>query len=196
MLHAQIDIDRFAGHAHTPGNRGDRDAFAVQGMHLLVARHMGGMALDACLLAALLPIPVARPFPTIHLLLRCVGTLCWFVVLGRRDSSTLERGPVPQEDAFQRLDQVLGEVEAIGNLDSIRCATARCLAIAPASIATDDLRRGMPVQPGNECLGLTVREQIDHTVPLQIHQDGAIAVTTAKGEVIDAQDPRIGMLVQ
>ena len=49
-------------------------------------------------------------------------------------------------------------------------------------------------QPGSHGLRLTIRQEIHDRMPLEIHEDGAIPVTTAEGKVIDAQDTRIVML--
>lgn len=103
---------------------------------------------------------------------------------------------MPEEEGLQRLGQVLEEMEPIGNLDGIRCARSSCLGIAPTAIPTDDLGMGMMLQPRDESRGLAIREQINHTAALQIHQDGAVPVPAAEGEVVDAQDTRIVMLGQ
>jgi hypothetical protein len=52
----------------------------------------------------------------------------------------------------------------------------------------------MLLEPGDQRPRFAIREQINHTVPLEVDEDGAVPVTTTKGKVVDAQDARIVML--
>jgi hypothetical protein len=138
LVHAEIDVDRLASYPHPPGDLGDGNAFLVQDVNLLVASHMGCMALDACLFGSLRPVLRTGALATIHLVVQQVRAFRRCSFLSDGDGYVLERGPMPQEESLQCLDEVLREVKAIGDLDGIRCATSSCLAIAPSSIAADD----------------------------------------------------------
>jgi hypothetical protein len=81
-------------------------------------------------------------------------------------------------------------MEAIGDLESIGGSSSCGFSIATSPIPADDLGTPVLLKPGNHGLRLPIREEIDDPTPLQIHENGPIAVATTEGKVIDAQDSR------
>jgi hypothetical protein len=147
------------------------------------------MARFARLLHTLLPILRTFPLPLIH-------RVSWQLFLLRRGAlvhkdrfHTLERRALPEEERLQRLDQVLGEMEAIRHLCSRRRSSARGFGVPTTSVPADDLGTSMLFEPGNHGLRLSIWQKIDDPMALQIDQDRSVAVTTPEGKVIDAQHP-------
>jgi hypothetical protein len=68
----------------------------------------------------------------------------------RPDRSRLERRPVVQQEGFQRLAEVLDEVEAVDHLHRPGCPPANAVRIQVAAIATDHGNRGMLSEPGRD----------------------------------------------
>jgi hypothetical protein len=66
----------------------------------------------------------------------------------------------------------------------------RRLSVGPGSVATDQLDARMRPEPGRERGGLPIGQEIDHTMALQVHEHGAVALAPAPGPVIDAQHAR------
>ena len=64
------------------------------------------------------------------------------------------------------------------------------IGISPGPVASDDLHAGMLTQPRGQGLGLAVGQQVDNRVALQVDQDGAVAVATAPGPIVDGNHPR------
>src|SRR5579871_1895925 len=95
-----------------------------------------------------------------------------------------------QEEGFERGREVLKQMEAIGHLDRFWCAPSCSLGIPATSVPTDDLWAPVLLQPGHQGFRLTVRQEIDDAVPLEVDHDRAITVTTTEGEVVDAQNAR------
>jgi hypothetical protein len=85
-------------------------------------------------------------------------------------------------------------MEAIGNLDGLRRRLPGALSKRPAAIATDDLDAGpaMSPQPPGERGRFPVRQEIDHPMRLQVHQDGAIPRAASKREVVDSKEAQRG----
>src|ERR1700750_434078 len=77
---------------------------------------------------------------------------------------------------------------AICHLTSLRRAIAGTAGISPPSISGHDLYPSVCFEPALQGLGLTVWQEVNHTMLLQIDKNGAVALTFAKGKVIDAKD--------
>jgi hypothetical protein len=96
--------------------------------------------------------------------------------------------PLTIEEVMERVTQVLGEMKAIGDLDCLGCTVSDTVSIGSRSITRHDLHARMRSQPGCQRLGVPIREQIDPTPPLEIHENRAVATSPAKGKVIDTED--------
>jgi hypothetical protein len=70
----------------------------------------------------------------------------------------LKRRPAVQQEGFQRLAEVLDEVEAIDHLHRLGCPPANPVGVEVAVIATDDGDRGMLGQPGCHSRSRAVRQ--------------------------------------
>ena len=94
------------------------------------------------------------------------------------------------EHALERIDQVLHEVKAISDLDSVRCAGAGALSIDLSTVASDDFDARVRLQPVGERFAAAFCQQIDGLMSLQIDQDRAIRLAFVFGPVIYAQYSR------
>jgi hypothetical protein len=105
-----------------------------------------------------------------------------------------QAGVVAHEQALDGLAQIAEHMEAISNLNAIRCSVTRSLGIGAAPVPTNNLHPGMLRQPLSEGFRRPIRQQINPTVPLQIDQHGPVLPPATNGKVIDAQHARRLML--
>jgi len=92
------------------------------------------------------------------------------------------------QQPFERIAQIAEQMPAVGNLHRLRRALPRRLRIGPATIPANDLYLRMRLQPGSHRGGGAVRQQVDHPVRFQVHQDRAVGVPLAARPVINPQD--------
>jgi len=79
-------------------------------------------------------------------------------------------------------------MEAVGDLNGVRCTLTTTLCIRTGTIAHDNLDTGMTPQPIGENFGSALIDQVDRAVRFQVDQDRAISsFTSAQGKVIDTQ---------
>jgi hypothetical protein len=83
-------------------------------------------------------------------------------------------------------------MKPIGHLHRLGCSRTGAYRIGTATVPDDDLHAGMLLQPGRQGFALPIREQIDRTPCLQIHQDGAVVMALAERPVVDTQHARGG----
>jgi hypothetical protein len=90
-------------------------------------------------------------------------------------------------------------VPPIRHLDRFRRTLAHTVCVGAGAVARDHRDAGMLAQPHGEGLGLTIRQQVNDPISLQVDQDGAVAVPTAPRPIIDRQHARcwssIGALI-
>src|SRR5262245_27836264 len=96
------------------------------------------------------------------------------------------------QQLLHRVAQILYYVPAIGDMDCVWCTRSTARRVDFPTREADHLDTWMCLKPGCKGLFCTLRQQIDHPMLLQIDQDGAHALATAKRPVIHTQDPRRG----
>src|SRR5436305_2259493 len=96
------------------------------------------------------------------------------------------------ETACQRFTQGADQMPAIRRLPSLRCPETGSFGIGSRPVAADDLHPRMRLEPGGESLGGTDRQQIDHAMRFQVHQNGAVAMPPFPGPVIHPEHTRGG----
>jgi hypothetical protein len=77
------------------------------------------------------------------------------------------------DSAVERLGEIPREVETVGDLDGVGGAGPRPLGVRPAAVPGDKLHTGVGAQPRRECRRLAVRQHVDDSVPLKVHEQGA-----------------------
>jgi len=97
---------------------------------------------------------------------------------------------VPVEHPGQGVAEVAQKVPAICNLNGLGRAAANAVGVSTGAVTRDDLDAGMVVQPSPNRLRLTVGQNIDRTVALQIDDERAVMLAPAPSPVIDADDAR------
>ena len=80
---------------------------------------------------------------------------------------------------LESVDQVVYEVEAVGDLDRVGRALPRAVAVRAAAIPADDLHPRVRREPRREGGRLAVGQQVDHAPPLQVDEDGAVPLPAA-----------------
>ena len=86
------------------------------------------------------------------------------------------------EHQFQRLGQVLQQVEAVRHLHRPGSAAAGALGIGAGAVTGDDLHTGVGAQPGGERAGLAVGQQRHRAAALEVHQHGAVGVPLRRAQ--------------
>ncbi len=99
-------------------------------------------------------------------------------------------GAVTLTKGLDSLAEIAQQVPSIRDLDGVRGTLANTIAVGSSTIAGDNLNAWMVPKPrGNGC-GLTVREQIEDFVLLEIDQHGAVAAAPPPRPVIDPKHAR------
>src|SRR5918997_1520223 len=91
---------------------------------------------------------------------------------------------------LQRIPRILQEMPAIGDLACLRRALCRPFSIGPGPITTNNDDLGMVTEPGGERRRLAIGQDIDRAMPLQVDDQGAVALAFAEGKIVDADDRR------
>jgi hypothetical protein len=92
---------------------------------------------------------------------------------------------------FDRLPEVLEQVEAIGHLPGLRRALASALRVEAAAIPADDLKSRMLAQPPTSGLGRPVGQHVDDLAPFEVDHDRPVAQALLPGPVIDPDHPNV-----
>jgi hypothetical protein len=93
---------------------------------------------------------------------------------------------------LQSRAQVAQQVPAIRHMTSRGCPAPDALPVHLSPITGDNLHTRMGAQPGGNGGSLAVRKEIDNSVPLQIHDDGAVGAPSAPRPLVDADHTRRG----
>jgi len=113
-------------------------------------------------------------------------------LLAQRLIDRVEGVALRGEHLMQRFREVLQQVKAICHLGGRGCTLASALGIRARPIPRNDLHPWVLPQPLCDRLGGPLREQ-GHGLPaLQVHQDRAIGVPFAQGEIVHPQHPGCG----
>jgi len=94
------------------------------------------------------------------------------------------------EDSFEDVAAIAREVEAIGDLDSIRRSVPCPTGVVAPSIPTHQFRLTMRVEPGGERIGGPLGQQINHAMSFQIRENRAVVMAPPQGEIINAEHGR------
>ena len=97
---------------------------------------------------------------------------------------------VPVPKSLNRLAEIAQEVPSIGDLDSTRGTLTDAFGVGTRTIAGDDLDTGPTTQLGSDGGGLTIGQEIDHVVRLEVHQHRAVPTAPPPCPVVDAKDTR------
>ena len=77
---------------------------------------------------------------------------------------------VPVPKSLNRLAEIAQEVPSIGDLDSTRGTLTDAFGVGTRTIAGDYLDTGPTTQPGSDGGGLTIGQEIDHVVRLDVDE--------------------------
>jgi hypothetical protein len=89
-----------------------------------------------------------------------------------------------------RITQVAQQVPPVGDLNGIRRPLAGAVCVGAGAIAGNDLNTGMAAQPCGQAFGLSIGQQVDNRIALQINQDRPVAVSATPRPIIDGKDAR------
>jgi hypothetical protein len=92
--------------------------------------------------------------------------------------------------ALKRLAKITQEVKAIGDLNSMWCASRRTPNVLRPTVTRDNLNTRMLLKPGLKERGAALRQQVDRPPMFQVEQDGAIALALSKRKIVNTEDTR------
>lgn len=98
------------------------------------------------------------------------------------------QGGVPIDDGQEGIMEITDQMPSIRDLDGCWGTLPNAVGIGSCAIAGDNLNAGMIAEPRRECAALPIGQQIDHLVSFEIHENGAIMMTTPPGPVVDAEN--------
>src|SRR6266516_6934405 len=88
------------------------------------------------------------------------------------------------------LTKITEQMEAIGDLNSLRRTSRRATDIVWAAITSDNLNTRVLLEPRFKNRGAPLGQQIDRTSLYQVEQNGSIALAFAKRKIINAEYAR------
>lgn len=94
---------------------------------------------------------------------------------------------VAGERQLQRLDQILQQVESVSNLHGIGRPIAASHGIDAGAVAENHSDAGVLAQPRRKRFGLTVGQQRQRAVAIEVYQHRAVGVPLAQRLVVYAQ---------
>jgi hypothetical protein len=97
----------------------------------------------------------------------------------------LQRVVMGIEHLVEGFGEVLPQVKAIGDLDRVGGALLGSVRIGSGLISSDHADAGMRRPPQDHGLGLTIGQEGERSMPLEINQDGPIGPTFPHGPVFD-----------
>ena len=94
----------------------------------------------------------------------------------------------PRHLLFNRVAQVVQDVETVGDLPRPRGALTRALRVQPAPVMTYGLHFGVLREPIRRCLRRTLRDHVDDLPSLQVDDDRRVGPALAPTPVVNADD--------
>lgn len=94
----------------------------------------------------------------------------------------------PFQEPFKHLAKIEQQMPAVGNVCCPRRAGCSAPSIRRRAVAGHHLNPTMGLQPRFKGLCITVRQDINWTALLAIHQHGAIALPAPQCNIVDADD--------
>ncbi|MDQ1013483.1 hypothetical protein QFZ43_000032 [Streptomyces afghaniensis] len=165
------------------------------------AHALGEKVVDQCVVSARpLGEPAGRIRPFIPLVgCRCGGCLPLGLRLRAGRWQVAQARTVGGDGLLHRGGQVLPEVEAVGDLDGLRCGCGGSIGVGAGAVAADDLDAGMGLQPRGQGGGVAFGQQVEDLVGLGVDHDGSVDVAATHGEIVHTDRPgfrggRIGHL--
>jgi len=95
-----------------------------------------------------------------------------------------------QQELFQRFCEIVDQMPAVRDLDRLRRTSRDPVGIQATAVARRDFDQGMRFEPCGDSVRGSVREQIDHPVPLQVADNTAVALAALVRPVVHADDAR------
>lgn len=121
---------------------------------------------------------------------RCLGRHC--AVGNDRGRRCCDRFAMAADRGTQGIAKVAQEMPAVRNLDSGRRPVSDGAAEDAGAITRNDLHTRVLFEPGCDCRGVAVRQQVDDLPALQVAQDGAVGQAAPLRLFVNADNARLG----
>ena len=83
--------------------------------------------------------------------------------------------------------EVAKQMPPVRHLHGIWRTLPGTIRIGAGPVAGHDLDAGVPLEPSRQGLGLAVRQQVEHAVPLEVDEHGPVAMAASPGPIIDPE---------
>ena len=97
---------------------------------------------------------------------------------------------VALHDGSKSITEVAQQMPPVRDLDSIWRPLPDAVGVDAGAIARNDLHAWVLLQPRRKALSPAVGQEVEHPVPLQVNEDGPVAVTAPPGPIIDSEHAR------
>jgi hypothetical protein len=108
---------------------------------------------------------------------------------GWRLRQVREIGVQTAEHPLKRFAMVLEHVPAIGDLERSRGSVGGPAGILGRAVTRDHVDARMATQPGRECFGPTIGQEIDRLMLFEVNQDRSVDPPFLEGEIINTKHP-------
>src|SRR5262247_2894942 len=100
------------------------------------------------------------------------------------------------EDLLKSRRQILEEVKSVGDLSGLWSPLPNACGIGFGSVTSHDLDIGMGLEPRGHGLSGSIFQQVKGAPPLELDNDGAVAMAFAPRPIVQADDCRFWPLRQ
>jgi hypothetical protein len=102
---------------------------------------------------------------------------------------------MPLDGALRALGHIPEQVESVGDLNRLWRSAHRGVGVGTRAIAADELNARSRGEPRSHRVRLSIREEIDHSMSLEVDENRSVARAFFPRPVIDADDARRGWLI-
>jgi hypothetical protein len=88
------------------------------------------------------------------------------------------------------ITKVAQQMPPVRDLDRVWRSLPDAVGVDAGAVTRDDLHARVPLQPRRKALSSTVGQQVEDPVPLQVDEDGSVAVTAPPGPIINPEHAR------
>jgi hypothetical protein len=99
-------------------------------------------------------------------------------------------GGVALHGGLKGITKVAQQMPPVRDLDRVWRSLPDAVGVDAGAVTRDDLHARVPLQPRGKALSSTVGQQVEDPVPLQVDEDGSVAVTAPPSPIINPEHAR------
>ena len=94
------------------------------------------------------------------------------------------------DDSPNGITEVAQQMPTVSNLNRVRRPLANTVGVGAGTVTCDGLNNGVLAKPRGQSVCLSVGQQVNNPIALQIDQNSSVAMAATPGPVIDGKYPR------